>query len=66
MDWTSGSDIDMFVCDATISTCDGQAATGDQPEVGVYTLTPGTYFVIAEDFAGDAGTASTVSITVAR
>jgi hypothetical protein len=69
MDWTSGSDIDMFLCPSPgviDGSCDFQAATGSQPEVGVFTLTAGTYYIIAEDFAGDAGTASTVSITVQR
>ncbi|HUR94596.1 MAG TPA: pre-peptidase C-terminal domain-containing protein [Gemmatimonadales bacterium] len=69
LDWTSGSDIDLFVCPAAgVATfdCDFTAATGAQPETAVYSLTAGTYYLVAEDFGGDAGTASTLSITVAR
>ena len=68
LDWTVGSDIDMFVCPSPgviDGSCDFQAATGNQPEVGVYTLTAGTYFVVAEDFGGDAAGA-TITITVSR
>jgi Bacterial pre-peptidase C-terminal domain len=68
LDWTSGSDIDMFVCPdpgAITGACDFQAATGSQPEEGVFTLTAGTYYVIADDYAGDAGL-STLTVTVAR
>ena len=68
MDWDIGSDIDMFVCpEAGVATfdCDFTAATGDQPEEATYPLTAGTYFVVAEDFGGDAAGA-TVTITVAR
>jgi hypothetical protein len=68
LNWDIGSDLDMFLCPSpgTITgACDFQAATGNQPEVGAFTLTPGTYYVVAEDFGGDAGV-SNISITVAR
>jgi hypothetical protein len=68
LNWDVGSDIDMFLCPSpgTITgACDFQAATGNQPEAGVYTLTPGTYYVVAEDFGGDAHL-SNISITVSR
>jgi hypothetical protein len=54
MDWDIGDDIDMFVCPAAgvgDFDCDFQAATGDHPEVGEYALTPGTYYIVADDFA---------------
>ena len=67
--WDIGSDIDQFVCPAPVpadfSNCDFAAATGNQPESSIYTLTAGTYFVVDEDFGGDAAGA-TVTITVAR
>jgi hypothetical protein len=63
MNWTAGSDLDLILCDAALAACDGQAATGNQPEVGVYALVPGTYFVIAEDFGEDAAGA-TVGLAV--
>jgi hypothetical protein len=68
LDWTSGSDIDLFVCPAAgVATfdCDFAAATGNQPESSTYTLTAGTYYLVAEDFGGDAGV-STLTITVQR
>jgi hypothetical protein len=66
MDWNVGSDIDMFVCPAaTVGDfdCDFQAATGAHPENGVYDLTPGDYFVVANDFGVDA-TGTTLVITI--
>ncbi|MBA3496405.1 MAG: hypothetical protein H0T86_04810, partial [Gemmatimonadales bacterium] len=42
----TGSDIDLFLCPAPGAidgSCDFQAALSNNPEVGVYTLTPGTY-----------------------
>src|SRR5918995_107908 len=54
MDWDIGDDVDLFFCPAAgVSTfdCDFQAATADHPEVGVYSLTPGTYYIVADDFA---------------
>jgi hypothetical protein len=68
LDWSVGSDIDMFICPAPgaiTASCDFTAATGDQPEAATFTLTAGTYYVVAEDFGGDAGL-STLTITVAR
>lgn len=53
VDWDIGTDIDLFLCpEAGVGTfdCDFQAATGSHPEVGEYALTPGTYFVVVEDF----------------
>jgi hypothetical protein len=68
LNWDIGSDLDMFLCPSpgTITgACDFQAATGNQPEQGIFTLTPGTYYVVAEDFGGDAHLSNN-SITVAR
>jgi hypothetical protein len=66
MDWNIGDDVDMFVCpteeflfdadslDPDLSTgtslCSFQAATGAHPEVGTFDLTPGDYFIWADDF----------------
>jgi hypothetical protein len=58
LDWDIGSDIDLVVCDEALEVCDGQAATGNHPEVGSFELTPGTYFVLAEDFGEDAAGAT--------
>ncbi|MEO6057910.1 MAG: hypothetical protein ABIQ49_13845 [Gemmatimonadales bacterium] len=69
LDWTVGSDIDMLICPAPgaiTGACDFTAATGAQPESAVFSLTAGTYFVVADDYAGDAGPSSTLTITVAR
>lgn len=67
VDWDIGSDIDLILCnDASCSAPDFTAATGNHPESATYTLaTPGTYYVLVEDYAGDAAGA-TVSIVVAR
>ena len=66
MDWNVGGDIDMYLCPdpgAITGSCDFQAATGAHPEIGAYELTPGTYFVVLDDFAGDAaGTTIVLSI----
>jgi hypothetical protein len=54
MNWDIGDDVDMFVCPAAgVATfdCDFQAATGNHPEIGLYSLTPGTYYIVADDFA---------------
>jgi hypothetical protein len=58
LDWDIGSDIDLVVCDEALEACDGQAATGNVPEIGEFALTPGTYFVLAEDFGEDAAGAT--------
>jgi hypothetical protein len=66
LNWDIGSDIDMFLCPdpgAITGACDFQAATGDHPEIGVFALDPGTYFVIADDFGFDAA-GTTVQINV--
>jgi len=68
LDWTVGSDLDMFVCPspgAIDDTCNFDAATGNQPEATTITLTAGTYWVVAEDFGGDAA-GSVIHVTVAR
>jgi hypothetical protein len=67
-DWTTGSDIDLFVCPAPgaiTASCDFQAAVANHPEAGTYTLTAGTWYIVGEDFGGDAGL-SAVTITVAH
>lgn len=67
VDWSLGSDIDLILCnDAACSAPNFAAATGNQPESATYTIaTPGTYYVLVEDYAGDAA-GSTVSITISR
>ena len=63
MDWDIGDDIDMFVCpEAGVATfdCDFAGATGDHPEAQDYALTPGTYFIVADDFAAQDGDDTTV------
>lgn len=69
LDWTVGSDIDLFVCPSPVpgdfSTCDFTAATGAHPESATYTLTAGTYFIVGDDFGADA-TGTTVHISVTR
>jgi hypothetical protein len=59
VNWSVGSDVDMFVCDSPIdatalSNCDFAAATGDQPESATYTLTAGPHIIVLNDFGGDA------------
>jgi hypothetical protein len=67
VDWTVGSDIDMFICPAPgaiTAACNFDAASSDHPEVnpGV-ALDPGTYYIVAEDFGEDAaGTTLTVAV----
>jgi hypothetical protein len=81
VDWNIGSDIDFVVCDGACAdpfgadvvagtTLTGTAssfpgATAAHPENGRYTLAPGTYFVLVEDFGEDA-VGSTVVITLRR
>jgi hypothetical protein len=66
LDWTTGSDIDLILCnDAACSIPDFTAATGNHPEAATYTLAVGTWYVLAEDFGGDAGV-SQLTIQVAR
>lgn len=68
-DWTIGSDIDLFVCPspgAITASCDFQAATvAGHPEAGTYSLTAGDWYIIGDDYGGDAGV-SDVTITVAH
>ena len=66
LNWDIGGDIDMFLCDAAgvgSFDCDFQAATGAHPEIGEYALTPGTYYVVANDYGGDAA-GTTLQINV--
>jgi len=67
MDWTAGSDIDMFLCPAPgaiTGACDFTAATGAHPESATFTLTPGTFYIVADDFGADAaGTTMQISIS---
>jgi len=68
--WDIGSDIDQFLCqspidDVGLANCDFSAATGNQPESATYTLAAGTYFIVLNDFGGDAAGA-TVQITIAH
>ena len=66
MDWNVGGDVDMYLCPAPgviDGSCDFQAGTAAHPEHGSYVLAPGEYFVIADDFGGDA-VATRLIITV--
>jgi hypothetical protein len=68
LNWSAGSDIDMFVCPAPgaiTASCIFTAATGDQPESATFSLTTGTWYIVADDYAGDAGL-SNLEITIAR
>jgi hypothetical protein len=54
VDWDNAADVDLFLCAvADCSDADFFAASADQPETGTLTLTPGTYYLAAELFAGD-------------
>jgi hypothetical protein len=53
VDWDIGSDIDMFLCPdpgAITADCNFDGATANHPESVDFTLTPGTYFVVVDDF----------------
>jgi hypothetical protein len=67
LNWDLGSDLDMILCfDAACSDGDAQAATGAHPEHGVFTIeTPVTYYVLVNDYAGDAAGA-TISLEIHR
>jgi hypothetical protein len=57
LNWDIGSDVDMFLCpEAGVGTfdCDFTAATGAHPETAEFALTPGTYYIVADDFGADA------------
>jgi hypothetical protein len=63
MDWNIGADVDMFLCPAPgdiTGSCDFQAATGAQPEVGEFPLTPGDYWVVMDDFGQFIGDVSAI------
>ena len=72
MDWDIGDDVDLYVCPAAgVATfdCDFTAATGAHPEIADYALTPGTYYIVADDFAAydedpDGATAPAVGATL--
>ena len=58
MDWDIGDDIDMFVCPAPgaiVAECNFAGATADHPELQDYELTPGDWYIIADDFGQAAG-----------
>jgi hypothetical protein len=69
VDWSLGSDVDGLVC--LDVACSGFAepafgmATAAHPETATYTLAAGTYYLLVEDFAGDAA-GSTVTVTITR
>jgi hypothetical protein len=67
VDWSVGSDVDVAICPEPFSsaTCNFFAATAAKPEAGTVTLTPGTYYILAEDFGEDAAGA-TIKITLAH
>ena len=66
MDWNVGSDIDMFICPdpgAITGDCIFDGATGAHPEVVPVELTPGAWFIVADDFGLDAaGTTLVLSV----
>jgi hypothetical protein len=52
--WDNSADVDVAICAlADCSDADFFAASSDNPEVGTLTLTPGTYYLAADLFAGD-------------
>ena len=54
LNWDGAADVDAYICAvADCSDADFFAATAAHPEVGTLTLTPGTYYFVAELFAGD-------------
>jgi hypothetical protein len=65
-DWNVGSDIDMYICPdpgAITGDCIFDGATGAHPEVVPAELTPGAWFIVTDDFAGDAqGTTLVLSV----
>jgi hypothetical protein len=66
LNWDLASDLDLILCnDTACSAPDTQAASSNQPESGTYSLTPGTYYVLVEDFGEDAS-GSTISLTVSH
>jgi hypothetical protein len=53
LNWDGAADVDAYICGvADCSDFDFFAATSDHPEVGTLTLAPGTYYFVAELFAG--------------
>jgi len=67
-DWDIGSDLDLIVCgdpvdEAGFTNCDFQAATGDHPQTGTFSLTAGSHFIMIQDFGGDAAGA-TIILTI--
>jgi len=63
MDWNVGDDVDMFLCPAPgdiTGSCDFAGATGNHPEIVPFALTPGDYWVVADDFGGQVGGVSAV------
>ena len=69
LDWTIGSDVDLFVCPSPIAAgfanCDFAAASSDHPESSTFTLAAGTYILVANDFALDA-IATTLHFSISR
>lgn len=67
MDWNVGDDVDMFLCPAPgdiTGSCDFAGATGAHPESVAFALTPGDYWVVADDFGPVVGLASAVGATL--
>jgi len=63
MDWNIGDDVDMFLCPSPgdiTGSCDFRGATGAHPESVPFSLTPGDYWVVADDFGGQVGLVSAV------
>ena len=67
LDWTTGSDLDLYLCfDLACAEGNFSAATGAQPESATYTIdTPGTYYLWVNDYNADAGV-STISFQISR
>ncbi len=65
LDWTTGSDLDLFLCfDPGCATGNFSAATAAHPESATYTIAgPVTYYLVVNDYAGDAaGTLITLRV----
>jgi hypothetical protein len=67
LDWDIGSDMDLYLCfDLACDEGDFAAAGAAHPEVGEYNIvTPGTYWLWVNDYAGDAAGA-TISLVITR
>ena len=65
LNWTTGSDLDLFLCfDPACAAGNFTAATAAKPESATYTIAaPGTFYLVANDFGEDAA-GTTISFQV--